>query len=375
MEILLILLFTIIPLILLMTGVTFYSTSKESWYGSVAAILKSKEAKIATKNILRETLHKKSITEALSTLMRTELGNYISKRVTEETHYQEIERITWYALSYDLSDLEKLLQGTYKEAFEAFMYRYDIYNIKSMIRTSFFKGRKVSLIPLGNLINLQNIEKFETVKALTEIVRLLEAEGYYREARLIEAYIPRLEARDVTAVILLEKELVKYWYEKILNVISKTSNPVLLNVAGMLIDMDFILSVIRFIHAEATELKENIVDLTYNLTSEDRRRLLESKSIDEVLAILQQSPYKSIIDDILKQELHKEPLLLDLAIRVCFIKHILSSLLGDLFNIKPLITYLLLKELEIHTLLLIFKVIFLNLPRSEYEKIVHLYPL
>ena len=62
-------------------------------------------------------------------------------------------------------------------------------------------------------------------------------------------------------------------------------------------------------------------------------------------------------------------------LKTYFIRYILSILLGDIFSLRPLITYLLLKELEVHMLMFIFKVISLNLPREDFEKVIHIYPL
>lgn len=378
MEFLLSFTLIILLIVIFMIGVIFRITSREVWYGSLMAIVKGKEAKIASKEMLRQALYKGSIVEALSILAYTSIGSYLSKRVTEEAHYHTLESILWLAYANDLQEVESVLRGLPRRVYEAFMYRYDIYNIKSIVRSIVFKHREVTLLPIGNLVKPENMEKYKGIKSLGELIRELEARGYRDEAKLIGDYAMRMEVGDIEAIGSFERELMRYWYNRVLDVVSEVNDPILLNAVKILVDMDYVLSVIRLVYSRSGELKNNIVTLEYiptMLTLECKRRLIEAKSIEEVLSILQQSPYKGIVEEIVREDFHKDPLLLDIALKTYFIRYILSILLGDIFSLRPLITYLLLKELEVHMLMFIFKVISLNLPREDFEKVIHIYPL
>lgn len=378
MEFLLSFTLIILLIVIFMIGVIFRITSREVWYGSLMAIVKGKEAKIASKEMLRQALYKGSIVEALSILAYTSIGSYLSKRVTEEAHYHTLESILWLAYANDLQEVESVLRGLPRRVYEAFMYRYDIYNIKSIVRSIVFKHREVTLLPIGNLVKPENMEKYKGIKSLGELIRELEARGYRDEAKLIGDYAMRMEVGDIEAIGSFERELMRYWYNRVLDVVSEVNDPILLNAVKILVDMDYVLSVIRLVYSRSGELKNNIVTLEYiptMLTLECKRRLIEAKSIEEFLSILQQSPYKGIVEEIVREDFHKDPLLLDIALKTYFIRYILSILLGDIFSLRPLITYLLLKELEVHMLMFIFKVISLNLPREDFEKVIHIYPL
>jgi len=342
------------------------------------AIVKSREAKIANREILRQALYKRSILEALSTLAYTSIGSYLSKRVTEEVPYHTLESMLWLAYANDLQEIEGVLKGLPRKVYEAFIYRYDIYNIKSIVRSIVFKHHEVTLIPIGNLVKPESIERYKGIKSISELVRELEARDYRDEAKLIRNYAKQMEVGDIEAIKSFERELMRYWYSRISSVVSEVNDPILIDTVKVLMDMDYILSIIRLIHSKREELKGNIVTLEYIptlLTLECRRRLIEAKSVEEVLSILQQTPYRGIVEEIVRGDFHRDPLLLDTALKTYFIKYILSTLLGDIFSLRPLVSYLLLKELEVHMLMFIFKVISLNLPREGFERVIHMYPL
>lgn len=378
MEFLLPFTLTILLIIILIIGITFRITSREVWYSSLMAIVKSREAKIANREILRQALYKRSIVEALSTLAYTSIGSYLSKRVTEEVPYHTLESMLWLAYANDLQEIEGVLKGLPRKVYEAFIYRYDIYNIKSIVRSIVFKHHEVTLIPIGNLVKPESIERYKGIKSISELVRELEARDYRDEAKLIRNYAKQMEVGDIEAIKSFERELMRYWYSRISSVVSEVNDPILIDTVKVLMDMDYILSIIRLIHSKREELKGNIVTLEYIptlLTLECRRRLIEAKSVEEVLSILQQTPYRGIVEEIVRGDFHRDPLLLDTALKTYFIKYILSTLLGDIFSLRPLVSYLLLKELEVHMLMFIFKVISLNLPREGFERVIHMYPL
>lgn len=343
-------------------------------YGSLAASLKGKEAKCVTEVHVLEALKKKSFADAVEVFLNTEIGSYLSERIATITTFTDLEENIWNYLSYDIAYIEKYLPEEALLLLKQYLVKYDLANIKQVLRRITEKSiHPTKLVPLGLIYEQGLLKKLDEAASIDEIADIAKIAGLYDYATLIEEYIKKFttEANIKSVRSELEKKLDSMYYSKLLSLSLKLrGREQLLPCIGTYIDLLNLSIVVRgVLSKDQAGAAKNILDVTYILHHDVLKSMLESRSLDELVEKIERTPYADAgrkimeIFRLIGDVLLVEKVILDYSMRR--IKETVSTVL---LTPAVLLHYLLAKEKEIRLVLLTFRVVGEKLPVEVYSK-------
>jgi len=375
---LLMLLVLIIPPAFLFILALFTSAKYRRYgaYGSLAASLKGKEARCITEIHVLEALKKKSFADAVEVFLGTELGSYLSERIATITTFADLEEAIWNYLSYDITYIEKYLPKEALEFLRYYIVKYDLANIKQVLRRITGKSiHPTKLVPIGLIHEQGLLKKLDEAASIDEVADIVKIAGLHDYATAIEEYIKRFATEaDVRKVRMeLEKKLDSLYYSNLMSLSLKMrGREQLLPSIGTYIDLLNLSIVVRgVLSGDQAGAARNLLDITYVLHHDVLKSMLESRNLDELVEKIERTPYAEAGRSIMEiYRLVGDVLLVEKTIIDYSMRRIKETVSTALLTPAVLLHYLLTKEKEIRLVFLTFRVIEEKLPVEVYSKFI-----
>ncbi|MEO0151730.1 MAG: V-type ATPase subunit [candidate division WOR-3 bacterium] len=329
----------------------------------VNARVLARSSKLLDLNVFKELLDYKSLSELINYLRNSWYNEYISQM--KEENLDNFLEMLKRAFS---DEIEKVVKFSGKEIgriLGAYLSRWDLYNILTIIRGKFSKFSNEEIIegimPFGS-ISKTEINELLNVNEAYEVLDKLASMGIKLPFEINTQLNKLLREGDLRSA---EFYLYKEFYRKVLFSISDIEGvEPLKRIIGMHIDLRNIISILIL-------LSENITPSTKiefigggNLKSEELNKLLSAESYNDALNILKETIYGEVIKD--EKELFKIERKIESFI-YAYTYHLKTR---NFDNIGPLLSYISRLEVEIMNLRIIAISIEREISREETENYV-----
>ncbi|ENN96082.1 V-type ATP synthase subunit C [Methanocaldococcus villosus KIN24-T80] len=336
-------------------------------YAYVNARVRSREARLLDRNKINEILEAQSFDELIGILEDTDYSEYISKVSGKDPIFIEKAFDLYLANLYKF--LYDIAPNKAKQVLKIFMKKFDIKNIKTLIRAKNINldAEEISdlLLPFGN-IPKEKLRELSEVKTVEEVIRGLEGTEYFKV--LQEALT---EYEHTKNIIYLELALDKYYLNSLKRVmmIEGKEEDTFREFIGRMIDIEN-LKVILKTKADGLSGEEVVKYLTsgYELAEWKLKDLANATNIEAVLGGLEGTKYAEILSECMDEYNREKSIYVFEKILDKYLLELGKKLsLRKPFGIGPIIGLIVSKELEIKNLKAIIKGKMENMKAEEIK--------
>lgn len=343
-------------------------------YAFLLSALEGKLTRSVTKEQLVSMLDKKNIYDALVSISNTGIGEFIRDKISPEITLNEVEQLLFKYLWSEIMFIENVGIKDVNEIVDKYMLKYDLQNIRFILRSLFYEKKISDLIPIGILYRKGLFEEFLSVKSFNEVVYTLRKASLLDYAEIIDDYLEGLNGKDLNSLRIVESRLYKKYYDTLLKTVSKARGRTELERAvKKLIDGYNILVVLRGILSRTPKhlITLSLIEPTIYITIETLIEATEQNSITQALQVLMRSPYERILAEINNAiSGGASESLIEIILLQEFLKEVHNDLLRSFFSPQLVLDYILNKELEISMLRMILWSIWNNIPKELIEPII-----
>ncbi|ACX73463.1 ATP synthase A1, C subunit [Methanocaldococcus vulcanius M7] len=327
-------------------------------YAYVNARIRSKEAKLLDDAKLNELIESGSLEELVGLLEDTDYGQYVAEVMNELRDPIAVEK----ALDMYLADLYALIyrispDGA-KKVLKVFTKKFDIKNIKTLIRAKFVgldaEETYKLLIPLGN-IPPDKLKELSEVKTVEEVIRGLDGTEYFKILQ------DELSNYDQTSDLLVfELALDKYYLESLRKTIMTEGKEedLFREFVGTIIDIENLKVILKgkADGLSAEELGKYITLEGYELAEWKLKDLISAGGIEGVLSGLEGTSYAEILTEAMEEfERTKSIYAFEKALDKYVLEKGKKLSTRKPFGVGPIIGLIVSKELEVKNLKAIIK--------------------
>ncbi len=346
---------------------------RKTAYAYVSSLVRARSTKIIPLSKYLGLLSKSRIYDIVLELEQYIVGEYLSTKLTPEATIYDLERELWNHLYEEIMGLWNFLPRQAREFMIAYISKYDVLNIKSILRGIVFDKKVATRIPFGIARVKGMLKQFDDVVGVRELVELIYRLGLNDYARIISSFSSRLESKDAEALWLTECLLDRAYVDLIYKITLKhfKRDYLLRKAVGVIADLYSIGVALR---GSILGIPKNIVQQAFserimNISEQTLLELVEASSPDKVSQILSATPYyylSSLISRALTSGLG------DIALEASLLKasyrEVHDNLLSNMFSVQSVLDYTLLKENELAILRLIAWIIWNNIPLDMVRK-------
>ena len=340
-------------------------------YAFLFSALKGKLTRSVSREQLVSMLNKKSIYDALVSISGTDVGEFMRDKISPETTLYEAEQLLFRYLWNEVLFIENVGIREVNEVVDKYILRYDLYNIRFILRSLFYEKEISGLIPIGILYKRALLEELSMVKSFKEVVYTLRKAALSDYAEIIDNYLEGLRGKDLNSLRSVESNLYKKYYNVLLKTVSKVRGGTELKRAvRKLIDSHNILVVLRGILSGTPRhlIISSLVEPTMYITLETLVEAAEQNNITQALQILARSPYERILSKVSNTiSAGASESLIETMLLQEFLREVHSDLLRSFFSPQPILDYILNKELEISMLRTVLWSLWNNIPKELIE--------
>ncbi len=348
---------------------------KKTAYAYVSALVRSRSSKVIPLSKYLSLLGKNKIYDMVLELEQYIIGEYLSTKLTPEATIYDFERELWSHLHDEVMSLWNFLPRQAREFILAYISKYDVLNIKSILRGIVFDKKVVTKVPFGVARIKGMIEQFDNVGGVRELVELVYKLGFNDYARVISSLISRLESKDTEALwlteCLLDRAYVDLVYRSTLKYFKR--DYLLRKAVGVIADLYSIGVALR---GSILGIPKNIVKQAFserimNISEQTLVELVEADSPDKVSQILSATPYyylSSLVSKALASGLGD--IALEASLIKALYKEVHDNLLSNMFSVQSVLDYILLKENELAILRLMAWITWNNIPLDMVRKYI-----
>lgn len=336
-------------------------------YSYLNSKVKAKTSKLLSPQDYEQLLHKSSVQEVASYLKHKTSYGHVLRDLDENTaHRGEIEKILSNAQFRRCQKLMKLIKGKESKFMQYNIIRYEIEDLKLMIRTlhihhsldeiekSLFILEKTSL----------DIKKLLASKTLSELVDGLKGTEYYNILN------PLIKSDDEASMFTIEMALDLYYYRWILKAkeryLSGEDKRIITKSIGEEIDvlnLIWLFRVKKYYKMDKDLVYRYILPSYYHLTKEELQTMVEAESLEDLLNLIEKTTYNHIFDE-------DKSILFDYNYRR-FIMTLQEKLLKTKpFSIASIISYLHIKEVEMKNIISIIEGIRYGLSGEKIKSMI-----
>ncbi|MCD6403534.1 MAG: ATP synthase A1 subunit C [Candidatus Aenigmarchaeota archaeon] len=328
--------------------------------------IKAMKAKLLPVESFRKLVHFKTLQEIIAFLGNTDYKQDVEKLSPLYKGIELLETVLNRNLSRTLDKMVRVFPEKLKPKVFALVRKYEVYNIKTLIGGIETGSKKeeiiLSLIPFGRFPShfLKDLVEKKTVK---ELVFSLKGTEYF------DVLFPLLEEFEKTKDLsVLESELDKFYYQKLLEEIEETF---IKYIVQMEIDLKNILTVLRLkvVGAPEEKINRNIIKIE-GPSSRIIRDMVKAPTLEKAINVLKSTPYKDLVSKHEHEVLYEKSLIsLEKEFEKFLIKSYSKLVHVYPFSLAPSIGYLKLKEVEIRNLRIIGRFAFEKVEGVEKEVI------
>ncbi len=337
-------------------------------YAYVNARIRAREGRLLDNNKFNELLEAGSFEEMLGLLSDTDYYKYIE---SSEKNPLMVEK----ALDTYLADMYQFIYNispdSAKKVLKVFTMKYDIKNIKSLLRAKYYglspEKTIELLIPIGNLSNkLKDLAEYKTVE---EVIRGLEGTEYFK---ILQEELSNYE--QTKNLMWLELALDKYYLNSLKKeiIIEGKEEDIFREFIGTIIDIEN-LKVLLKAKADNISGDELTRFLTpgYELADWKLKELAGASGIEGVLSGLEGTSYSTILSDAMEEyEKTKSIYVFEKVLDKFIINKGKALSLRKPFGIGPILSLIVSKEEEVRKLKTIIKGKLENLKVDELKSLV-----
>ena len=324
-------------------------------YPALNAKMKGMYTKELDKEELEELLRQATLKDAIY-FLKSKFSSL--ENINENMNRREIEQELNNLFIEDILKISKYLNKKEKELFDTFLLKYEIDLVKKVFRN--VETNRDSKKYLKNIDNwtsklFTNINKINDITNADDFFNIIKNEDYYY---IFDEY---KEQKGSIPLEELEVKLDKYYFEKMYN-ISKSFNNEIENMIGTEIDFLNITTIYRanmFFSYKEEETKTFLIPIFYKLNKKEINELINCNSFDELLSVLDKTPYKKVFKQENNIEHDKNQFLYNI-----YIKYFNNKL----FNLCTVLCNINLIDIEIKNIINIIEGIRYNIDKSEIQK-------
>lgn len=326
----------------------------------MTACIKGAEARVVDSDHLSRMLKASGVKDLLAVIRDTHLGQYLENPPPKS--FDEADEGLWRYLGDNLQEMRALRQlpRDMRRVLEAYLVKYDVANIRAVLRTRPASGRAARLVPLGVLRDRGRLADLAGCSDPQALAALLDESGLKPYASIVRRCRP---ADEPGARLALEAGLYREYYRGLLAAARRSRHGALLARAfGGLIDLANIQMAVRAIVAGIGAQAADFL-LEGGTLAIERVRELTGAKLAEVPGRLEGTSYREAAEEFvagyagsrdagaIEETLEKHRFRL---VRDALSQRLLSpALIG---------WYLVLKEVEMRNVRLLLKAAFDDLP-------------
>jgi len=324
-------------------------------YAYVNARVRSMESRLLDDHKLNELIEAGSLVEVVGLLEDTDYGKYIS---TTSKDVYSVEKSLDMHLAHIYKTLAEISPDRSKKILELFEKRYDVKNIKTILRAKYagLDGESTFkiLIPLGRIPENKLRELCEA-KTVEEVVNGLEGTEY---GKILSENLSIYE--ESGNLIPLELALDRYILEGLWKVvgIEGTNEDIFKEFIGRMIDIENLKIILRCKGERVSSevILNYLLGVGYELPPWKLKELAEAESMEGVVSSLEGTEYSNIISGCLEEyEKCKSAYVFERALDNYLVEIGKKLSLRQPFGVGPIIGFITSKEMEVKKLKVIIK--------------------
>jgi vacuolar-type H+-ATPase subunit C/Vma6 len=333
-------------------------------YPFIASYLKGEEMKLLTREHLNRVLATETVPEALRIIKDTDIG--ASLEASPIKTFDDIDESLWRYLGDCTGRVDsfQFLPEHVRSIFEAYINKYDVFNIKAVLMGIYFQ-QSARLIPVGIIQKRGLSERLISAKNIIDIAELLIECNLMDYAQVLSEYKTSV---GLAGFRLLEMKLDNAYYKNLVN-ISRDSKDisVLPRAFGTMVDMTNLKIICRaIIDGTRLQVQDYLLADCYLMSEKTMREML-SQDMENLPRFLANTPYESMTKNLFEHYKNVQNLTAVETVLEGQKIHFLKQLLSPVTFVPALIIwYLITKEIEIRNLRLSLKAI---IERVQPEKI------
>lgn len=323
-------------------------------YPALNAKMKGMYAKELDYEELDELLRQASLKDAIYYL-KTKFSSL--EEINENMNRREIEQELNNLFIEDIIKISKYLNKKEKYIFNLFLLKYEIDLVKKVFRNVL--TNRDSNKYLKNIDNWTNT-LFTSINDINEVTNEEEFYNKIKKQEYYSIFEEFIESENGIPLEELEVKLDKYYFKKIYN--SVENNKELENLIGTEIDLLNIITIYRsnmYFNYTEEEIKNILIPINYKINKKDISELINSTDFEEIIKILEKTPYKNTFKDENNIEHDKNKFLYDM-----YIKYFREKL----FNLCTVFCNINLIDIEIKNIINIIEGIRYNIDKTEIQK-------
>ncbi|HIP17573.1 MAG TPA: V-type ATP synthase subunit C [Methanothermococcus okinawensis] len=338
-------------------------------FAYVNARVRSMESRLLDSQKLDKLIESGDIVEVIDILEDTDYGAYI----TTSNDALLIEKSLDMYLAHVYKVLSDISPGKSKKILKLFEKKYDVQNIKTILRAKHVGMDAESifglLIPLGTIPENKLRELCE-VKTVDEIMNGLEGTKY---SKILSEELATYE--QTGRLMSLELALDKYILESLWQSANMegTNEDIFREFIGTMVDVENLKIILRskVDGISSDNVLKYVLKAGYELPQWKLKELAESESIEGVISSLEGTKYGTLISEHLEDyERVKSVYVFERALNAYIVKVGKNLSLRQPFGIGPIIGLLTSKEQEIRNLKMIIKGKIEGLPSNEIRELI-----
>lgn len=315
-------------------------------YGAVNTKIKSMKSSFLTKEQFRKLINTSSFEDAIRFLKdETDYRELFEGITADSIHRGRFEVIL---KRYHIASLYKLshyFSGEYKKLIQIFFMRYEIEDLKVIIRSKYVNRPRAEIedmLAYKNPLNTIDYDYLLSAKDISDLIRRLKDSIYYKHINTYEQKI------NNEGLFRIENNLDILFHSTLRKFIKKLNpedNKVISDIIGFEADMLNITAIYRgrkYYNISPEEMYNYTIYDYYKLKPEMIKKLCYSKDMNEYFEILKDLPYKQIIpmND-------NEDFLIEVYERASFKKFLEKYMSAFELNISVVIAFINLLHIEI----------------------------
>ena len=323
-------------------------------YPALNAKMKGMYAKELDYEELDELLRQASLKDAIYYL-KTKFSSL--EEINENMNRREIEQELNNLFIEDIIKISKYLNKKEKYIFNLFLLKYEIDLVKKVFRNVL--TNRDSNKYLKNIDNWTNT-LFTSINDINEVTNEEEFYNKIKKQEYYSIFEEFIESENGIPLEELEVKLDKYYFKKIFK--SVENNKELENLIGTEIDLLNIITIYRsnmYFNYTEEEIKNILIPINYKINKKDISELINSTDFEEIIKILEKTPYKNTFKDENNIEHDKNKFLYDM-----YIKYFREKL----FNLCTVFCNINLIDIEIKNIINIIEGIRYNIDKTEIQK-------
>lgn len=321
-------------------------------YSHLSTKIKAMKGKMLSEDDYDKLIKKNNVSEVAAYLKyETYYGDALKDLNEADVHRGYLEILLYRAEIIDSLKIARYLKGSYKTIYRFVYRKYEIEDLKKMLRTLQMGkslteiDRKILFISKHSKINFD-----ETLKAtsIRELVDSVKGTNFYNilNGLIIDDYHIDLFAAEMALDL--------YYYHKLIDQLHKSigssEKEIVSSLFGAEADLKNILWIYRakkYYDISKEMLYRYLIPLSYKLKKQELINMIESKELDELIGIVGETYYKNYLDN--NPELWEHQ----------FLRYLLKiqnrNIIKSPYSLAPIIGYIVIKELEIRNIIAIIE--------------------